>query len=358
MSIVAAEGAGDDWGEVVDLHEASLRRVIGSRTQHADEVDDILQETYLRALRAGRHPLRAELSDEGWLRMLARRASVDAYRNHRRRLVPVDHLSLVADPATADGTASPGSDEHLDAMASREAVRWAFQRLSPRQQRLLVLRGVDQLTYQQMAAMEQTTVEALASALNRARERLRANIGLYRRNEARRIPAAALFGLDLVRRLRDRFARAQALVSPHIFELAGATMAIGMAAVLSAPVEPASAHVHAAAVEAGTLPMHVAAVAAGAEPAPEALRSASVAAKSPGTTAAPGTSGGTPRLIAARPELTLTSDESWMRLTVDTAAADRRVEVGVHWRCTGSTVGGPACDALDLLPGTERGPRP
>ncbi|HEX9969108.1 MAG TPA: sigma-70 family RNA polymerase sigma factor, partial [Acidimicrobiales bacterium] len=235
MSIVAAEGAGDDWGEVVDLHEASLRRVIGSRTQHADEVDDILQDTYLRALRAGRHPLRAELSDEGWLRMLARRASVDAYRNRRRRLIPVDHLSLVADPATADATASPGSDEHLDAMATREAVRWAFRRLSPRQQRLLVLRGVDQLTYQQMAALEETTVEALASALNRARERLRANIDDYRKHEARRLPVAALLGLDVVRRVRDRFARAQAVLSPHLFELAGATMAVGMAAVLSAP---------------------------------------------------------------------------------------------------------------------------
>lgn len=291
--------------------------------------------------------------------MLARRASVDAYRNNRRRLVPVDHLSLVGEPTTADATAPPGSDEHLDAMASREAVRWAFRRLSPRQQRLLVLRGVDQLTYQQMAAMEQTTVEALASALNRARERLRAGIDDYHKGEARRMPAVALFGLDLVRRARDRFARAQALVSPHLFELAGATMAIGIAAALSAPSPSASAAEHqqvATAFITGAAPFHVAETAGATQVA--AIGAPSV--PSVGSSPVAGDAIRDPHAwIEARRELAVTPDRSWMRVVVDVSPdGNNTSEAYVDWNCSNSTLGEPVCRVLDVLPGSERGPRP
>jgi RNA polymerase sigma-70 factor (ECF subfamily) len=353
MSIPVAEDAGDDWAGVVELHDATLRRFIGRQTPDRAMVEDILQDTYLRAVRTGRHPRRTELTDEGWLRMLARRASVDAYRGAKRRATPVDYLAMVGEPLTADGTVTPGSDEHLDAMVSREAVRWAFQRLTPRQQRLLVLRGVDGLTYQEMAAAERTTVEAMASALNRARERLRAGIERYDNRGVRRLPAVALFAHDVLRRMRERFTRVQALFSPHLIELAGATMALGVAGVLTGvgstpPVVAESVTVgsdagravadgHVRRVAEGTLTEAAAAVAAPRPALPTTPEHTQVDAPR--------------RLVEARPDLVLEGDRTSMQIDIETSTVTTsRTQGTVTWDCAASELAARACPILAQVP--------
>lgn len=354
VSIRVAEDAGDDWAEVVELHDATLRRFVVRQTPDRDLVDDIVQDTYLRAVRTGRHPRRAELTDEGWLRMLARRASVDAYRGAKRRAAPVDYLTMVGEPLTVNPVVTPGSDEHLDAMASREAVRWAFQRLTPRQQRLLVLRGVDDLTYQEMAQAEQSTVEAMASALNRARERLRAGIERYENRGLRRLPVVAPLAHDLLRRVRERFTRVQALLSPHLMELAGATMALGVAGVLAGggSITPAVAESVTVASDAGgavvadyvrTVADHVPTEAVEAPPRPALLETPeSTEAEAPR------------RLVEARPDLVLEGDRTSMQIDIETTTG--RTQGTLTWDCAASTLAASACPVLDQVPPVAPGP--
>ena len=353
MSILATEDSGDDWDDVVGRYGPTLRRLIMRRTADPARVDDVLQETYLRALRTRHHPGRTEMSEGRWLSMLAKRASVDEYRGNLRRGTPVDSLSLVGEWATTDRAMAPGSDEHVDSLASREAVRWAFRRLTPRQQRLLVLRGVENLTYQEIAAREELTVEALTSALNRARHRLRAGIELYRSGEARKVPVALLLAQDGFRRLRDRFGRMQAMVSPHLVELAGATMALGIAAVASAPGTPSGALAVTPAVAIGSAEstVHVGATgslpSASRGPAPAATTAAAVPVRVPPPAEA------TPGLLSIDPGLKLGPDETILRYVVDLSpyTGGQTSEASVEFRCGQSTVLKATCPvAIEVLP--------
>ncbi|HVF74942.1 MAG TPA: sigma-70 family RNA polymerase sigma factor [Acidimicrobiales bacterium] len=342
MSITTAEGAGDDWHDIVEQHEPALRRFIGRRMANRHLVDDALQETYLRAIRSPYEP------DGKWLRALARRASVDVYRREPPPGPEVDPLSLVAEWAAADNGEVPGSDEHVAALASRQAVRWAFSRLSPRHRRLLVLRGVHELTYDEMARSEGVTPEALTSALNRARERLRAGMQAYERG------GLAVFA-GLGTRLRMRVARTHAMLGHlPLAELAGTSVAIGLVAVAS--LAPSGGR---ATVAAASPPAAATATDGAAAPAPAPAPAALAARPAPGATApkpGPGTPERPAPAVEAGADVTLAPDESAVDLTVDTADATgpSTTRATVTFKCSRSGLLAPTCPLYREVPSGNR----
>ena len=73
------------WDGLME-HVPMLRRELGRRSKDPSEVDDLLQESLMRAARF-RHKLRDERSLRGWLRKLARRVSSEHLRRVGRRTV-------------------------------------------------------------------------------------------------------------------------------------------------------------------------------------------------------------------------------------------------------------------------------
>jgi RNA polymerase sigma-70 factor (ECF subfamily) len=161
-------------------------RMVGS----AEEAEDLVQETYLRAWRAydrfeGRSSLRV------WLYRIATNVCLNALGSRRRRVLPsglggppgdadVPPGSIEVDvdwlQPLPDALVTPESEDPAAIVTRREGLRIALiaslQYLAPRQRAALILREVLDIPASEVASMLNTTVPAVKSALQRARARL------------------------------------------------------------------------------------------------------------------------------------------------------------------------------------------
>lgn len=352
VSLLAGPGSDDDWGDVVDRYEPTLRRVIMRRTADRSLVEDVLQETYVRAWRARLSGAQRGMPDARWMRLLATRASIDVYRREPPPHEKVDPAALVGAWLTADRAVPPGSDEHVDALVSRQALRWAFRRLTPRQRRLLVSRGVRNLTYREIAEREGISENAVASALNRARERLRANLADY--TDGRAGTGALAVGIGVVERLRTRLARVQATIGAHALELAWTTAVLGVAVAVTSPSLSPSSSVEvraAAAWRIGDSAPMVHVVSPAADDASSDRVTWQATPLSPGGHGDAGTGG--ERAADAPLHTATTLDVGAQEMTfrvdvvVDLPGIDDRSSLVVQVYCTRNALVSPACPVLD-----------
>jgi RNA polymerase sigma-70 factor (ECF subfamily) len=164
---------------------AHCYRMLGS----ADEAEDLVQETYLRAWRAydgfeGRSSVRT------WLYRIATNACLTAIERRGRRPLPSGLGAPDDDPAAPvvsapevpwlqpipDALLASPHDDPAAAAASRAGIRLAMvaalQYLSARQRAVLILRDVLDWPAAEVAAMLGTTTTAVNSGLRRARAQL------------------------------------------------------------------------------------------------------------------------------------------------------------------------------------------
>ncbi|WP_260728214.1 RNA polymerase subunit sigma-70 [Dactylosporangium roseum] len=156
-------------------------RMLGS----AFDAEDAVQETLLRAWRnAGRFdPARASLKT--WLFTIATNVCLDALRSARRRALPLDldpgaFGETLPDDAfvgpVPDGLVVPPEGDPAELAVQRESIRLAFvaalQALPPKQRAVLILREVLAWRAAEVAALLDTSVPAVNSALQRARAAL------------------------------------------------------------------------------------------------------------------------------------------------------------------------------------------
>jgi RNA polymerase sigma-70 factor, ECF subfamily len=191
MTVTA--GAVPDAGEFANRAEPFRRellahcyRMLGS----ADEAQDLVQETYLRAWRSygsfeGRSSLRV------WLYRIATNACRTALEHRGRRALPSGLGGPRDDPDAPPGSAGPDvawlqpiadaqvtpeSEDPATIVAVREGLRLALiaslQYLPARQRAVLILREVLGFPAAEVATMLDTTTPAVKSTLQRARARL------------------------------------------------------------------------------------------------------------------------------------------------------------------------------------------
>jgi RNA polymerase sigma-70 factor, ECF subfamily len=178
----------EDFTSVTGPFQAELRahcyRMLGS----AEEAEDLVQETYLRAWRSfdrfeGRSSVRT------WLYRIATNACLTAIERRGRRPLPSGlgapaddpQAPLVAGPEVAWLQPFPGAppaagDDPAAVAMSRAGIRLAFvaalQYLSARQRAMLILRDVLEWPAAQVADLLGTTTTAVNSGLRRARAQL------------------------------------------------------------------------------------------------------------------------------------------------------------------------------------------
>ncbi|HZT33094.1 MAG TPA: RNA polymerase sigma factor [Bryobacteraceae bacterium] len=158
--------------ELVRAASPMLLRFCLGQGDTRDEVEDVLQEIWLRIHRA-RHTYRPENPAEPWLYAIARYTRLDARRRRSRfraREVQVDPLPEVA-------AASP-PDTASTSMAALLAV------LPPGQREVLLLLKGCGMSLEEVARATCSTVGAVKQKAHRAYERLRAAVGGVQREAA------------------------------------------------------------------------------------------------------------------------------------------------------------------------------
>lgn len=165
-------------------HAPRLFRLALRLTGHREDAEDLVQETLLVALPAlRRFEGRAKLSTyllralgNRWknrLRAKSRSRIVEWFRG--RRWDPQDTRDDEPGLAPVDG--APSALELLEAEDRAERVRRAVTRLEPHRRLALLLREVEELSYEEIASMTGVPVGTVRSRLARAREDLRALLG-------------------------------------------------------------------------------------------------------------------------------------------------------------------------------------
>jgi RNA polymerase sigma-70 factor (ECF subfamily) len=192
-NLTGADRNGEDFTSITAAFRAEILahcyRMLGS----AEEAEDLVQETYLRAWRSfagfeGRASVRT------WLYRIATNACLTAIERRGRRPLPSGlggpagssgrGADAPAELAATDipwlepfhGTASSGAQDPAAIAASRAGIRLAFvaalQYLNARQRAILILRDVLDWPAAEVAELLGTTTTAVNSGLRRARAQL------------------------------------------------------------------------------------------------------------------------------------------------------------------------------------------
>lgn len=215
-----AARAGDAaaFRQLVDPHRRGLLAHCYRMCGSIHEAEDVVQEAMLRAWSA-LGSFEARSSFRGWIYRIATNAAIDALRRARSRTLPVAY----APPAHPDAALAPPIAEPVwlepypdallpdelrdpDALLSqRESVSFAFlqalQRLPARQRAALLLKDVVGSSATEIADLLETSVPAVNSMIQRARETL---------GEAPPPEPAGPDDLDVVRAYVSAFAAADA----------------------------------------------------------------------------------------------------------------------------------------------------
>lgn len=166
--IRAAAGDANAFGVMFDTHRD---RVFGQalrvlRSPH--DAEDATALVFLEAWRRRASVRVVEGSIIGWLLVTTNFVCRNLARSARRHRAVIDVLP----PPTPQPDHSDEVDDRLDGRARRATVQSAFAALSPRDQDVITLCVIEQLTTQQAAAALGVPAGTVKSRLSRAKARL------------------------------------------------------------------------------------------------------------------------------------------------------------------------------------------
>ena len=131
----------------VAAHGRAVRGYLLGMVRRADVADDLLQEVFRRAWQF-RERYRDEGHERAYLMKIADRLVVDHSRRLGREINVDEETWREVEPAAAD--AAP--DELLTEVETGAELAAALDKLSPAQQRVLLLRYFGELTFEEIAA--------------------------------------------------------------------------------------------------------------------------------------------------------------------------------------------------------------
>lgn len=166
----AAEGGEDAFAELVRLYEKRVYSLTLRLCGSPEDAADAAQEAFLSAWR-GLPAFRREAEFSTWLYRLASNAAIDLLRRSKRRRGEAS-LDEEGSPIDAVDTA-PSPQDCLEGAELRDAVAAGMDQLSESHRQALVLRELQELSYEEIAAVLEVDLGTVKSRISRARGALR-----------------------------------------------------------------------------------------------------------------------------------------------------------------------------------------
>jgi RNA polymerase sigma-70 factor, ECF subfamily len=155
-----------DWQYIEETHRSTVWAVVYRILAHEEDARDCCQDVFLEAMRQENA---AQINNwGGYLRWLASRRAIDLLRTRRRQLVesftPEHDVELAR------------QDKAMEINELAEIVRDELVRIPETQATAFWLFSVEQLTYEEIATVTGTTVNAAGLKIHRARQSLKSRL--------------------------------------------------------------------------------------------------------------------------------------------------------------------------------------
>lgn len=166
-----------DWPAVLAEHDRWLRTVVFARLGTTHEVEEVMQEVALAAVRQAA-PLADASKVAPWLYRLAVMQALMFRRRQGRRRKLIDRYANRFRPTEAD-VRQPDPLGWLLADERRKLVRTAMSGLPPRDREILLMKYIESSSYAELARRLGISESAVETRLHRARGRLRQALAAY-----------------------------------------------------------------------------------------------------------------------------------------------------------------------------------
>lgn len=170
MILLAQAGEEEAFSEFVRRHTATVHRWM-ARSVGEQDADDLTQEVLLKAYR-GLSKFRGEAPPRAWLASIADNAVKNRYRS-RGRFRRIFAGSTDEDSAPDPVGSEPGPEERARARESREFVTEALARLAVDFRMPVVLRDLEEWTYDEIAVSLGLPIGTVKSRIARGRAQLK-----------------------------------------------------------------------------------------------------------------------------------------------------------------------------------------
>lgn len=173
LALVERFRRGDDsaFGEVVEQHAAEVAALANRLLGWPGDVDDVVQDVFV-AVFLGLRKFRGASSLRTWLFTI----TVNQCRRHRFRRLRHLQLVTIENAETVESRERSGDGLAMD-QETFARVRRAIQRLPRKYQEVVVLRYLQGLETGEISELLGITANVLQVRLNRARKRLKEQLG-------------------------------------------------------------------------------------------------------------------------------------------------------------------------------------
>ena len=160
----------ETFEELALSHLDAVYRMAIQLARHPDEASDLVQETYLKALRVAERFEEQGGGIRPWLFKILHNVFYTKLAKGKRQPMPLDELHGATDEGPRPDEPAPAWNleslqwEHVD-----ERLKDAIERLRPEYRTVLLLWGVEGLKYREIAEIEDIPIGTVMSRLHRAR---------------------------------------------------------------------------------------------------------------------------------------------------------------------------------------------
>lgn len=169
---------------IVQRYKDRLHNFLFRYTHNHEDCEDLVQETFLRVYRS-RHSYERIAKLSTWMYTIALNLAKSMYKKKQRMSL----ISIHADESDPDDRefeitdAVMLQDEELHLKFSMQELEKALMELNDDFREAIILRDIQQLTYEEIAEITGTAMGTVKSRINRGRQQLQELIGDYVNSE-------------------------------------------------------------------------------------------------------------------------------------------------------------------------------
>lgn len=173
----ARRGSQEAFGVLVERYQTSVFNLINRLVRDPGTAEELAQDSFLKAFGA-LHTFDPSYRFVSWMLRIAHNTAIDHLRRKRPDTVPLDGPGDAPGPVSVLVDTSQRTPLELAEQADvRRALDWALAQLRPEYRRLVVLRYLEDLSYEDIVDVVGLPLGTVKSHLHRARAEMARLLG-------------------------------------------------------------------------------------------------------------------------------------------------------------------------------------